>query len=604
MDWRLLYVLGLAGMTLVLLVTSRARVDAIGLLLMIALVGSGILSYDEAVAGFGNKAILTIAGLYVVGEGLTRTGALEFVARTFLRISQGRPRRMILFSGVFAAVVSSFINDTAVVIVFLPIMIELARTTGLSVSHLLMPLSFCALLGGMNTLIGTSTNLLVSGVAEKWGQPPIGMYEMTPAALVLSASGVLYLALFTTKLLPARESLTVFMSGKEQRRYMTELVIGPTSALLGRPYAAVFKKVKAELVFFVRQEEMFWGPFESHTIAKGDVLMLRGSVDEIADLERELGLRHLAGVRSSGKEMSFFELALAPHSTIVGRRAEELELWRDYGAVTVAILRAGQHIRERVSKLHLRAGDVLLVLGDEDAETRLAASADFHLLTGAEGKVKLRARGGRALAIAAGVIALFTASTLFDSEVLPPPFIAIGAALAMIATGCVTPRRVYHTIDWPILLFIAGTLALGEAMQKTGAAKWIAGAIVNASASWGEAGIISGFVLLCILLNTLIAHAAVAVLLTPIAITTAQTLYAAQGFSATDPHAMSLVRGCILAIAFGGSLCFATPAGHQVNLMAMGPGGYRYSDFVRLGLPLSLIAWIILSLTIPWLVGL
>jgi di/tricarboxylate transporter len=302
--------------------------------------------------------------------------------------------------------------------------------------------------------------------------------------------------------------------------------------------------------------------------------------------------------------MSFFEVAIAPHSPLVGRSAQELELWRDYGAVTVAVLRAGQHIREQVSKLKLRAGDLLLVLGDDEAEARLAASDDFYVLTGADGAIKLRERGRRALVIAAGVVALFAVSGVWDTPWLPLPFVAILGALAMIWTGCVTPRRVYHTIDWPVLLFIVGTLSLGTAMEKTGAAALIAQAIVGVAEGWGGPAIISGFVLLCILLNMIIAHAAVAVLLTPIAVLTAQTYAAAQGFAAGDPHTAALVRGCVLSIAFGGSICFATPAGHQVNLMVMGPGGYRYSDYLRLGLPLAVIAWIVLSIGIPLRVGL
>jgi di/tricarboxylate transporter len=189
-------------------------------------------------------------------------------------------------------------------------------------------------------------------------------------------------------------------------------------------------------------------------------------------------------------------------------------------------------------------------------------------------------------------------------KALPVPFVALLGALAMIATGCVTPRRVYRTIDWPVLLFIAGTISLGEAMERSGAASLVAQAIVHVAAGWGDAALLSAFVLLCIVLNMLIAHAAVAVLLTPVAISSAHALAAARGLAAGDPHADALVRGCVLAVAFGGSLCFATPAGHQVNLMVMGPGGYRYGDYLRLGLPLSLLAWAILSFALPRMVGL
>jgi di/tricarboxylate transporter len=372
---------------------------------------------------------------------------------------------------------------------------------------------------------------------------------------------------------------------------------------VGRTVPELGARIRARLVFYVREESIVWGPFDGHVVRPGDVWMLRGSVDEIAALEIELDLKHAAGQRSRQKDMTYFELAISPHSPLVGRRAEELQLWRDYGAVTIAILRAGQHIKERLSKLHLRAGDLLLVMADDEAESRLQNSNDFYLVTGAHKTVKLRHRGRRALVVAALVVLFFALTSLVKMPWLPQPFVAVLGAFGMIATGCVTPRRVYRTIDWPILLFIAGTLALGRAMETTGTAATIAESIVGLLAAHGEAAILAGFVLLCLVLNTLIAHSAVAVLLTPIAIRTAETMTAAGGLAPDDPAAQAFLRACILAIAFGGSLCFATPVGHQVNLMVMGPGGYRYVDFVRLGLPLSLLAWAVIAFGLPLLVG-
>jgi di/tricarboxylate transporter len=236
------------------------------------------------------------------------------------------------------------------------------------------------------------------------------------------------------------------------------------------------------------------------------------------------------------------------------------------------------------------------VLADDEAETRLRAGHDFYLLTSPQSQVRLRALGRRALAIAGLVVLFFAFTAIWDMKWLPQPFVAVLGALGMIATGCVTPRRVYRTIDWPILIFIAGTIALGDAMARTGVAQVIANGIVGAVAQWGPLAILSGFVGLCIAMNSLVAHSAVAVLLTPIAIQTANAYAVDQGWALDSAPAQLFVRAAILSIAYGGSMCFASPVGHQVNLMVMGPGGYRYGDFVRLGLPLSLIAWVVITL--------
>jgi di/tricarboxylate transporter len=613
MDLSGLVVILLTAGVLVLLMLEKASLDAIGIGLLVALVATGILTFEEAARGFSNYAVLTLAGLYVIGEGLTRTGAIDFVARAVLRYSQGGERRLVFLMCLIAAVISSILNNTGVLVVLIPVVVGLSQSTGIAASRLLMPLSFAAILGGMCTLVGTSTNLLVSGVAANAGQAPLAMFEITPIGVPIALAGITFMALFAPKILASRKSLSAMFVEAKPREYVTELVIGPTSPLIDQRYSEAFEEGKAFLLFYVRDEQMRVPPYETDKIEPGDVVMLRGGVEDLAELQSRLGLKLIHDLKIAPHEMRFFELAVSPRSTVIGHRVGELRLFRDYGVVTVAVLRAGHHIRERASSLILRPGDLLLVCGDWSVERRLSASSDFFLLTTSQPRSMLRGHARRALAIAGLVVLFFALKSLPELGFLPDdlqphnlvpiPLAALLGAVLMVASRCVTARRAYRAIDWPILIFVIGTLALGEAMDKTGVAALVAGYILDVLAGLGPAAVVCGLLFLCIVFNAVVSHAAVAVLLTPIAIAAAQGMAAAQGLSLADPGAQALLRAFILSIAIGGSICFATPIGHQTNLMVYAPGGYRYFDFARLGVPLSLLAWVIASLIIPLATG-
>lgn len=613
MDAAAILVLVVTAATLYLLFTEKATLDMVGLGIMIALVAGGelirafdpgfapaaaLLGAQQALANIGNGAVITVAGLYVLGAALSRTGAVEFVVRAVTGATGGRERRVVLVLGLVAGVVSAFLANTAVVLIFMPVILDLARRTKLSASRLLMPLVYATLFGGMCTLVGTSTNLLVSGVAEEDGYEPIGMFEMAPIGAPLLLIGVVGMAVFARRLFPERRSLSDSLGGAE-REYVTELVIGPASPLIGRKYAEAFDGTRAQLLFFVREEDMQWPPYFGEAIAAGDVVMLRGNVDVIAGLQDTLGLKLFNDAKFDSKSMQFFELAVAPHSTMLGREIGELHLFRDYGVVTMAVLRGGHHIRERASKLRLDAGDLLLVVGDTNAQARVRASGEFYLLTGAHNWVVLRNKARTALAIAALVMLGFTAASMAHAGRLLP-WVSIGGALAAVASGCLTAQRAYRTLDWPVLIFIVGTIGLGQAMTNTGLAGQAAGALVAALDPLGPVAVLGGLSLLCGALTNIVSNNAVGVLVTPIAIRAARQLAERH----QDLDAPRLVRAFILTVAFSASLSFATHWGHQVNLMVYGPGGYKPSDFLRAGVPITLLAWAALTLGVSAWFGL
>lgn len=614
MDAAAILVLAVTGVTLYLLYSEKATLDAVGLGILVALVAGGeairlfdskfdpstmLLGAREALENVGNGAVMTVAGLYVLGEALSRTGAVEFIVRAVTGATGGRERRIVLVLGLVAGVVSAFLANTAVVLILVPVILDLARRSAVSASRLLMPLAYATLFGGMCTLVGTSTNLLVSGVAEDDGYEPIGMFEMTPIGLPLLLVGTAGMAIFARRLFPVRHTLSGMIGTGADREYVTELVIGPTSLLIGRKYADAFADSRAQLLFFVRGEEMHWPPFFNEAIEPGDVVMLRGNVDVIAGLQEELGLKLFNDSKFDAKSMTFFELAVAPHSSMLGREIGELHLFRDFGVVTMAVLRGGHHIRERASKLRLDAGDLLLVLGDPNSQARIRSSGEFYLLTGAHNWVVLRNKARTALLIAGAVMLGFTAASMAHAARLLP-WISIGGAFAAVACGCLTGRRAYRTLDWPVLIFIIGTIGLGQAMTNTGLAGQAAGALVRTLDSWGPVAVLGGVSLLCGALTNLISNNAVGVLVTPIAIRAAQRL--AELHPELDPA--KLVRAFILTVAFSASLSFATHWGHQVNLMVYGPGGYKPGDFLRAGVPITALTWIAITLGVSFWFGL
>ena len=597
-----LLVVALTFAVLILLVLEKATVDAIGIGLLVVLVGAGavfqaldpgfapeerLLGVGDALGFFGNYAVLMIASLYVIGEGLTRTGAVEFLARAVLKFSGGRESLLVLSIGLIAGTISALLNNTAVVVVFIPVLIGVAHRTGIPASRLLMPVAFASTLGGMCTLVGTSTNLLVSGVIEALGHDPIGMFELTPLGVPILLAGVAFMAVFSKYLVPTRQSLSAMMAGTNTREYVTELEIGTGSSLVGLAYSEAFASIRADLLCFIRGEAMVWPPFEGAVIQEGDVIMLRGNVDTIAGIEEELGLEIFSEVRFDPRTMQFFELAVSPHSSLIGRKVEDLHLWRDYEALVVAVLREGQHILQRASKLVLRPGDLLLVCGDDTSQAKIRARSDFFLLTGAHEWVVLRGKGRLAMGIALVAMALFSICSLTNHGQFLP-FIAMGGAVLTVAGGCLTSRRAYRSIDWPILVFIIGTLGLGKAMANSGAAGFFADGLVNSLIGFGPLVVMGGIGFLCVFLSALVSNGAIAILMAPIAIQAAASV---AGLGGLDPEATAaMTRAFLLTVVLSASVCFATPLGHQVNLMVFGPGGYRFSDFLRLGLPLSVLA--------------
>jgi di/tricarboxylate transporter len=337
--------------------------------------------------------------------------------------------------------------------------------------------------------------------------------------------------------------------------------------------------------------------------------MVRGTVDCIANMEGDLKLdQHSNGDRLSfnHKSMQFFEVAIAPHSPLVGRKLDDLQLYNNFGALPVALLRNNHHIRSRITERRVNAGDLILATGDDHAQQRLRASSDYYLLTGAHKWVVLRSRARRALAVVISVmVALTICSSAPDELNLKQllPIIALIGAVAMVVSGCLTARRAYRAIDWSILIFMIGAISLGKAMGKTGVAELAGSGLVEGLKDFGPHAALGGLTFLAAFLSSLVSNQAVAVLLAPVAISAALSVSRAAEMVSGGPEETAVVRAFILAIAMGSSVCFATPVGHQSNLMIYGPGGYKWRDFLKIGIPVSIIAGIGITIGIPYATG-
>jgi len=586
MDWQNYYVLALALGVIVLLVLEKAHLTVLGVALMIAVAIPGLIDPENAIAGLSSPALVTIGSLFIVGAGVLRTGAASILADKVLQRTGGSESTVILLVMVMSAVLSAFVNNTLVVITFLPVITSVCRQAGLFPSRLLIPLSYASIVGGMCTLVGTSTNLLVDGALRDHPDTDfrLSMFLLSPAGLILAGVAVLYLTTVGRHMLPKIPSLSTQMGGASVTEYVMEITIGKNSKLVGQPISAVDQTDEpngARTMMVVRDEGLLWPPFADLSIQAGDILMVSGPIQELSQLQ-------LAEARTPGSDadaydpstMSFFELAISPVSAWVGRAVGDVELKSQFGAAVVGVQRGGRHFRERVSTMTLHAGDVLLAFGDERSKTYLRHSSDFHLVEGVDESIHRTERAPVAFAIILGVVLLFVTGWVHFSTA------ALLGAFSMAVTGCLTVRQALNAVNWPIILFIAGMLALGKALDATGTTDHLAAFMLSCLPDGGW-WLLLGTLVTTVVLTEFLTNNAVAVLMVPIALRAAE-----QASVAPEP--------IVVAVALGASCCFANPIGYQTNLLVLGPGGYRFRNFIKVGMPLDLILTATALVIIPW----
>ena len=568
----------------VLFASERVPVDLVALLVLGTVLVSGLVTLEEGISGFSNPATVAVAAMFVLSAGLEKTGALNAVGRALTRWGQ-TPGRLVLATMLIVGAVSAFINNTAAVAVFIPLCLAAARQTGTPPSRVLIPLSYAAQFGGVCTLIGTSTNLLVDAVSRRAGAGEFGMFEFLPLGLVLVVTGTLYLAFDGRWLLPDRGSASNG-TGYGLQDYLSEIRVTADSPLIGGRALdqPLFREHEISLTGVIRGEERLW-PVAGAELAAGDVLLLRGGVQSLLDFRQaakcELEPDFVPDeAQLTGGKLALTEPLVAPRSELRDLTLPESRLFERSGLLVLAIRRNGAALATQLRKLRLQVGDSLLLLGRPDDIARLDTSGDLLPMQPVQHPA-LRAGKAR---LAAGLVVLVI--VLAALKVLPILTAAILGCAALILTRCVTIEEAYEAVDWRVVILLAGVLPLGLAMEKTGAAQLLVQHVLGVAGYEHPAVLLSLLYLLTAILTELMSNTAAAALLAPIALSTAAALGASP-------------RPFLMAVAFAASTSFSTPIGYQTNTMVYNIGGYRFTDFLKVGLPLNVLFWVLSSWLIP-----
>lgn len=596
-------VLLLIVVALILFTNDRLPIEASSLTILTALVvGFHVFPYENAVAplgpaqffaGFGSEALIAICSLMMIGKALELTGALQPIATIVSKIWSTRPLLALLLMLISVAVLSAFVNDTPIVVLMIPILVGISMRAKTPVSGVMLPMGLATIIGGMSTTIGTSTNLLVVGVAEDLGLQKIGMFDFALPVLLVGGVGLVFVWLIAPRLLPTRE---LPMADTTPRVFNAQLFVGEDSFAAGKSLSQVLAKTGGQMRVdrIQRTETLFLAKLPSMQLQPGDRLFVRDSPENLKNFESQLGatLYNMSDTvhpidddtpfAADGQQLA--ELVITRGSTLDSRTLAATRFGAGTGLLPLAIHRSrapSSQVAGDLQRIDLRVGDVLLVQGSRDAIDSLKSSGDALVL---DGTIELpRAHRARRALIVMALVVLAAALGL-----MPISISALVGVGLMLALGCLTWRNAAGALPTPVIMIIVTSLALGKALVGTGMAQFLAASFVGVASGLPPPIILSAFLLVMTILTNIVSNNAAAVIGTPIAIATAQQL-------GVDPMPF------VLAVLFGANMSFATPFGYQTNLLILSAGGYKFSDFFRVGIPLAIIMWIGFSITLPLL---
>ena len=576
----------------IMFVTEMFSIDVTAMILLTILFMLGYLTPSEALSGFSNPAVITIAFLFIISRALQKTRILEYL---IVRVRRLADKSILIGRAVYLftiGVASAVVNNTAIVAIFMPVSIRLAQKYKMSPSKMLIPLSYSAILGGTLTLVGTSTNLLVNSIYVKVpGVEPMGMFEFFKYGAILMLVGLLYILFFAPMILPSRTTTSSLTKSYRLGGYLTEMRITAESPLNGRTCLerGINKNYDVMVLDILRDNKMITNMIRLTKLKEGDVLFVRGTLENFLRMKEVEKVALLTDEKLTQEELEqednvVLECLITNKSDLVGKSLMTSNFRRRFGSFILAIRREGTIVREKIAHVILNAYDTLLVYGPKNKVNELSKTNEFVVLGEVDAELRKQRFWWMTIVVIIGTIALaaFGFMPIVKSAML--------GVVILLALKILTPQESYQSINWQVIILISALIPVGIVIQKTGTAGWIAGLISSATESvpfeWQPKVLLALIYFITIFLTEISSNAATAIIMTPISIAVAQQM----GF---DPRAF------VFAVAFAASASFITPVGYQTNLMVYGPGGYKFSDYIRVGFPLAFIFWIMAIFILP-----
>jgi di/tricarboxylate transporter len=581
--------LSIIVVALIIFATEKLRVDVVALLVLITVGLTGLVGPKEVFSGFSNSAVITVWAVYIVSGGLFNTGVADYMGRFILHLSGTNEVRLIAIIMIVCGTMSAFMNNVGATAMLLPAVVSISWQTKIPVSKLLIPLSFSSLLGGGITLIGTPANILATNIVTERGLPTFGFFDFAPVGIAVFAAGILYMILVGRKLLPVRQPPIDKKITNQLRSYLFEAQVLEDGKLAG--LSLLESRLGADydltVVGIVRDKKTKRVLHRNTIIQPNDILLIEGSVDKLMTAKDELGLMVVNEMREEvdnvvdlGREVDVIEATLAPRSSMVGRTLQSLQFRDRFGFTVLAVQREGEMITKRLRSIKLQFGDNLLLQGPRDRIPSLQQGNDFLVLEAIDIPKNVKHKMPLAIAILVSVIGLVIFAGLDISLAM------VMGAVGMVLTGCLSIEEAHESIDWRTVFLVAGMLPLGIAMESTGTARYIADLMLGAIGDWGPYAALAGVYLLAALVTQPMSNAAAMVLVVPIALDTAASLGANH-------------LAFVLAVVVGGVTSFLTPVGHKANVLVFGPGGYKFFDYARVGVLLTLVIFTVTMIVLP-----